>query len=133
MKEIKFRAWDEEEGMIYGLNKIFLEYDGHKGNPERLFQTIPLMQYTGLNDKNGKEIYEGDIISTYQQVPRKTISDKFQKITQIGEVIYEAPSFSIILQNKEIKTYLGNWIDFDDFAEPYEIIGNIFENPERLK
>jgi len=130
MREIKFRAWDEIKKVMY--------HDGFninsKGEITSTFGLYPspkviILQYTGLKDKNGKEIYEGDIIKAYQQKERSEITDPFEKIEVIGEVKYEPPSFFLVNRNSNLTK---NWIDFTSFAEPYEIIGNIYENPKLL-
>jgi len=74
-------------------------------------------QYTGLEDKNGKEIYEGDIIKCYDF-----------GITAIGIVVYKIDSFQIdwIKNGTRFNNYISVRID------KIEVIGNIFENPELL-
>jgi len=83
------------------------------------------MQFTGLLDKNGKEIYEGDILSTH--IPEN-------RLYKNGEVIY----------SKEYLTYLVKYYFGKDYASEYlsyiqnmnievEVIGNIYENPEILE
>ena len=74
-----------------------------------------LMQYTGLHDKNGKEIYEGDIVKI-----------KYRD-EDIGKVIYEYNGFSIDVTNMN-KNY--GRVDFVNYF--MEVIGNIYENPELL-
>lgn len=68
-REIKFRGWDSEIGKAVDLYEInpgeaYQYYEDDSGNQGRC-RTETLMQYTGLNDKNGVEIYEGDIVSDH--------------------------------------------------------------------
>lgn len=114
---IKFKAWKEcctEEGykmdMIYnptiselGFNEMVKINDIGKG--------LILMQYTNLKDKNGKEIYENDIIETKGYV---TV------------VRYEAPKFCCRYDKGN-----AGMMDFDPFEE-CKVIGNVYQNPELL-
>ena len=110
MREIKFRLW--EHGTMYDSDccDFSIELCGY-GN----FNGI-LMQYTGLKDKNGKEIYEGDICSMKS-------FDTYVK----GEVRYQPPEFCL-------RTANDYWeLDYGDPAYiEIKIIGNIYENPELL-
>ena len=101
MREIKFRAW-YKEGM---LNETCI-CENHSG---------VLMQYTGLKDKNNKEIYEGDICIVHD----------FEKLKV--EVRFRKETASFEGHNpKEIFP----WVELSPTY--YEIIGNIYENPELL-
>lgn len=125
MREIKFRAWDEilhkiveggfiEEtvqpddmpvyhtGLSYGV--LFVGRYDSKGD----WVELPLMQFTGLIDKNGNEIYEGDIV--------KCVATSGHVVTD--SVKFERGSFVV-----------GNYF-FDRYEN--EIIGNIYETPEFL-
>jgi len=108
MREIKFRAWDKigKQGML-GWSKII------ETGIELFFKDnfgFELMQFTGLKDKQGKEIYEGDIVK--------------QEDT-INEVYFHKGAFKI-----------GSTIwnpDYLQYPEGVEVIGNIYETPELLK
>jgi uncharacterized phage protein (TIGR01671 family) len=116
MKDIKFRAWDKDaKTMIYYdyIHPISIMFNGiiNYGGKD-MTDDFELTQYTGLKDKNGKEIYEGDIL--------------LDTDTQnIREIIYNAPSFVLKDDNE--------YFYWTFHANDYIVIGNIFENPELLK
>lgn len=130
MREIKFRAWIEsvakgETGLYYPTVFELI----HDGSVDRFFTNeyrfksdtckFTLMQYTGLKDKNGVEIYEGDIIS-WSILP---LNENVKKVRDV--VIYRNGAFS----TKERIALLGT---LEPHREP-EVIGNIYENPELVK
>ena len=122
MREIKFRAWHKGKkimGKVLGIDILHKEIFFSNGDVDYCeisnFKYIELMQYTGLKDKNGKEIYEGDII-------------KF--LNNIFEVIWCNEKASFMLKNKEYKEFL-NFIYENNNG--MEIVGNIYENPELIK
>jgi uncharacterized phage protein (TIGR01671 family) len=120
MREIKFRAWEKNLKEIIPIDSVnFKNKIVNKDSAWRLFSEIELMQYTGLKDKNGKEIYEGDVVKGYWW-------EKGESHRHIGRVAYVMNAFKV----RGVKQYLG----FDDGLNPsYEIIGNIYENPELLE
>ena len=114
-REIKFRAWDKQEGKMYewenfgfGRRDLYLNWNRVIGDPDR----FNIMQFTGLKDKNGKEIYEEDILRIGEGLIREVYWDEdnsrwgMKDQTTFGPIIFE------------------RWA---------EVIGNIYENPELLK
>jgi uncharacterized phage protein (TIGR01671 family) len=114
MREIKFRFYDPIENAMF-TSGMEVDYTGNvcvfMGNCE-----CPIMQYTGLKDKNGKDIYEGDIVK-YRTYPNQIIDIKFEKgAFTAGE--HNGSSTAI-----RPKLIVGRLV---------EVIGNIYENPELL-
>ena len=122
MREIKFRAWHKEKkimGEVLGIDilhkEIFFSNEDVDCYEHTDFKDIELMQYTGLKDKNNKEIYEGDIV-------------KF--LNGIFEVIWCNEKASFMLKNKEYKEFLNFIYENNNVME---IVGNIYKNPELIK
>lgn len=114
MREFKFRAWSEE-------TKSFECFDLYEGtecgftNLQIWARDSSIEQFTGLKDKNGKEIYEGDIV------------DYNDDGECIGVVEYDAPEFCL-------NADATNWARMFLKGAPHQrVIGNIHENPELVK
>jgi uncharacterized phage protein (TIGR01671 family) len=136
MREIKFRTWDgKNKKMIYvdGDYNLVMKNNGlwslHKGDVILDHNSVAvygsggfLMQYTGLKDKNGKEIYEGDLI---------TGACHAKDELDIGIIEYQDAMFVVEYKGEEISESLFN--NIYDCESDIEIIGNIHENPELLE
>lgn len=83
-------------------------------------------QFTGLLDKNGKEIYEGDIITVNGLYPRVVLWDKMTWALMPAEYYHDKYFWVMNLQHPDL-----DW--WEQFADEFEIIGNIYDNPELLK
>lgn len=122
MREIKFRAWDDvEKRMYYGNTE---QFDDMLGFRFQHFETDKpvYMQYTGLKDKNGKEIYEGDIISTDLDRPFNIV------VFRNGAFMFQCHD-----NGKDYYDYMFSVDEESDRWEYGEVIGNIYENPELLE
>ncbi|MCO4662999.1 hypothetical protein Si022_00715 [Streptococcus infantarius subsp. infantarius] len=130
MRVPKFRAWVKLGKIIMPVGEIDFDYEfayleeknGYRC--ERDFDEIELMQFTGLKDKNGKEIYEGDIV----------------KFSDCDDDVYVTP----VVWDKNYAcfgvSFSGKYpISFDYLEEFYtelkniEVVGNIWENPGLLR
>lgn len=83
-------------------------------------------QFTGLSDHNGREIYEGDIITVKGDYPRVVLWDKMSWALMPTEYYHEEDFWVMNLQHPGL-----DW--WDEFADEFEIIGNIYENPDMLR
>jgi len=110
MREIKFRAWDKDAGVMFCIFDNTTQKEFYI--PAVSHERYDIMQYTGLKDKNGKEIYKSDLIKA---------------VDEILEVIWHYNRWVM----KNVKT--GRIKEFRQIDHVfYEIIGNIDENPELL-
>ena len=126
MREIKFRAWVKEKKAIFEVILIdyvtkkvsyLLERVGHLLSiRDAKFYDVELMQYTGLKDKNNKEIYEGDILF-------ESFGERYYK------VVFENGSFKAEVEG-DFEEYSFDLIDV--VAQSCEVVGNIYENPELI-
>lgn len=141
-REIKFRAWDKKNNLMrpqYGVLAKIEWSAGYKTNRIGVYEYVQtdengngdwdgfeleegefeLMQFTGLKDKNGKDIYEGDIVRLLE-----TVSE-------------DDPAYPYYCDTMEV-VYSDGWVRFGlfdggailNFPQNIEVIGNIYENPE---
>ena len=132
---IKFRAWDKELKQMfrvqalqfYGENNTVdacwtngVDFDGEStlGEPElNNLHNLVLMQYTGLKDKKGVEIFEGDVLFHPLQGRRKVFYPYNERVASYGL--------------RDIDSGFGSTLQ--DSHAVWEVIGNIYENPELLE
>ena len=134
-REIKFRAWDKVsskmQDYVTDLNNwhhcsasiTVDKYESHelKGGFDSKSDEFVLMQYTGLKDKNEKEIYEGDIVIYTES------GTEYNEIPYHGLIEYDADLARFLI--KDSSDPCDPWTDY----ELLEVIGNIYESPELLE
>lgn len=124
MREIKFRAWDKRNSEIY--IPYFTEFNDMNDEISNIQDDgVELMQYTGLKDKNGVEIYEGDIVNYLTRAV-----SHLDGIIWTGRVMYQYGAFRLCrnLHNNIHSEGMGYGFPYE-----YEVIGNIYESPDLLE
>lgn len=149
MRDIKFRAWNKKERvMCYANEDHTADYwDGvrlstiefinvqlstnpyNEGLDSFSFRTnYEIMQYTGLKDKRGNEIYEGDICSVIEVMEHK---GELKTKEYITDVKWDEGSFVVKSGREEYDTFISSWFEGDGIRYPqieFEVIGNIYES-----
>lgn len=130
-REIKFRVWDGVQMFYENLQIDFNDpacvYFGKSENLKSAkLSEVMLPQFTGLKDKNGKEIYEGDIVKWLQAKGGVLPASEQPKIC---EVVWEDCSW-VLLDRNAVNN--GKYGRYSLISCHLEIIGNIFENSELL-
>lgn len=126
----KFRAWDKETQTMLDVSLIDFKKSVLVGEHWEFgetnfinFDDVNLMQSTGLKDKNGKEIFEGDVVRMRNPRDRRQIG--------MFQVVRVANSPMLGLLDKKLTTEIFNL--YEHMRNYYEIVGNIYENPELLE
>ena len=125
-REIKFRAWiisKEKMIKVFGLNE-HLVFEQSWDSPcikENIFEIEDciLMQFTGLQDKTGVDIYEGDILGGY---PHGSVISKWDN----NYACFSCYDF----EDNDYGLFAN---ELDNCKDAWEVVGNIYENPELLK
>ncbi|CDN24561.1 MULTISPECIES: YopX family protein [Lacticaseibacillus] len=117
-REIKFRAWNKKDKVMvdvaainFGPSGLWSLIEDADDAELQLADSYELMQYTGLHDKNGREVYEGDIVKN--------------EYGKVMEVQYDPRSAAFGVGDYYFGT-IGS-------GKTLEVIGNIFDNPELLE
>lgn len=131
MREILFRGKSKNNlplgHWVYGDLHTFgykCFIDGYEENTRVKEDTVG--QYTGLCDKNGKKIFEGDIVK-YED---DSGYPNYETFINVGKIIYEGNAFWVSERNR---VEMGDLVDYSNNTMECEVIGNIYDNPELLE
>jgi uncharacterized phage protein (TIGR01671 family) len=134
MRAIRFRAWDTLLKSWLGDGYLMNNFGTVLANPDWV-----VMQYTGLKDKNGKEIYEGDLLLVFDEAVVPVTDEGQGPVEECNHIVaveirngvwgFEIPKSD----DGETGWYGLHYWSEEISSEGYEIIGNIYSNPELLK
>jgi len=120
-REIKFRVW-------VSFDKNFTYFDVYEYPQGIAGGVSEPMQYTGLKDKNGKEIYEGDMVNfTKRGITHGPDAEDVKN----AEVWYSLEDCAFVFGKYKSADYTW-WYSMADVLYDFEVVGNIFENPNLL-
>jgi uncharacterized phage protein (TIGR01671 family) len=160
MREIKFRAWDKVLKYMLPQYDNWIDFEGNYWtSPDQKHDTpnqevvrgdhYILMQFTGLHDKNGKEIYEGDVVHFAIKARRCDCDGETELLAgtkfcpscgkrvaltdfiQVAQVKYHKAGFALFYTRPE-SNYSWSYHAAEQFIAWIEVIGNIHEHPELL-
>lgn len=134
-REIKFKAWNGEQ--LRDVNTIGwtngeLDWIVTSKNHGPIDEDIKLMQYTGKKDKNGVEIYEGDILTSENYPFQDEGKYNYHGIVEWADEV-TAICITKRLVNKSKRGISDGIADIIEDTEKFQVIGNIYENPELLE
>ena len=133
MRDIKFRAWDKQENIMHDVECVYVEPSGsgkditvkskdEEGVLEWLsLDDAELMQFTGLRDKNGMGIYEGDVVL-----------DKYEEVKIVQWYEGQFVVTRQVLNGSGQRFEYNNINNHINHYSKFEVIGNIYEHPEIL-
>ena len=125
----KFRAWDKTTSKLHVVNGIYCDNKKiHYIDDNRVrfvgFDNVIIMQSTGLFDKNGQEIFEGDVITNGKDVMC------MKRHNTLGFYVEKKGRVEFIADGAVLEEFEE---DAKEIADSLEIIGNVYENPELLE
>ncbi|BFH70616.1 hypothetical protein J27TS7_57900 [Paenibacillus dendritiformis] len=129
-RPIKFRAWHKADKKIYQVTGFTQKHWLLRGKGFPMPPSaIEVMQYTGLTDRNGKEIYEGDIVRFLDAYSYGETGD-WDECVCTGKIEWDNLLAQFYVTNRESMSNDDFW---EQCGEECEVIGNIYEHPHLLK